>query len=75
MLVEGEVVGDEEVGHMEQGEGGDQGVADGEEGEGVDVEGDVGELFEVEVGEEVADGVGEDDRDDEEGVELHGGMV
>ena len=61
---------------MHQREGTDEGVADGEEGEGVDVEHEVGDLVEAEaVHEKVADGVGEDDRDDEEGVELHGGMV
>lgn len=59
MLFDGGVVGDEQVGHMDQREGAEQGVADGEEGEGVDEEHDVGEFVEAESGHEGADGEGE----------------
>ena len=74
-LFEGCVVGDEEDGDVEEGEGADEGVAEGEEGEGVDEEHDVAELVEAVAGHDVAEGDREDDRDDKDGVELHSGMV
>lgn len=76
MLFDGEVVVEEDDGDIGQREGGDEGVAEGEEGEGVDEEHDVGEFVEAESGhEDVVDDKGEDDRDDEDGVELHGGLL
>ena len=75
MLFDGEVVVEEDDGGIGQCEGGDEGVPEGEEGEGVDEQHNVPDLVEPQAGHQGVDREGEDDRDDEDRVELHGGLL
>ncbi len=75
-LLERGVVLEEDQHHIEQGERAHKGIPEGEEGKGVDEQHEVPELVEPQaVDEEVVHREREDDRDDEDRVELHGGLL